>query len=187
VLLIGDSIALEYAEQVQDQLAGLAWVGIIPENGLDTATSRRRLEAWLGSEQWALIHFNWGLHDLRREIVDGEVTDTQVPIDEYVENLHALLDVLEATGATLIFATTTPVQAVAAPQRKPQDVRDYNSAAQAVMAERGVVVNDLHATAVAEKAVQDIDGVHFLGPGSHVLAKAVAASIRKAIPRAQQK
>src|SRR5689334_21790630 len=65
ILLIGDSISIGYTVTVRTMLAGKANVHRIPENGADTANGLKKLDAWLGDARWDVIHFNWGLHDLK--------------------------------------------------------------------------------------------------------------------------
>ncbi len=37
----------------------------IPTNGGPTTNGLKNLGAWLGKSKWDVIHFNWGLHDLK--------------------------------------------------------------------------------------------------------------------------
>src|SRR5436190_1240007 len=105
VLIIGDSISIGYTVTVRKELAGTANVHRIPENGADTANGLKKLDDWLGDSHWDLIHFNWGLHDLKVTPDGGR----QVPLEIYEKNLEALAARLNKTGARLIWATTTPV------------------------------------------------------------------------------
>ena len=66
VLLIGDSISMGYTLPVRKMLAGTANVHRVPENAGDTARGLEKLDAWLGDKPWDVIHFNFGLHDLKR-------------------------------------------------------------------------------------------------------------------------
>jgi len=65
VLLIGDSISIGYTVPVRDLLKGKANVHRIPVNGGPTLNGLKHLDAWLGTSRWDVIHFNWGLHDLK--------------------------------------------------------------------------------------------------------------------------
>src|SRR5438132_4350306 len=65
VLLIGDSISIEYTIPTRRLLEGKANVHRIPANGWSTTTGKERLTQWLGTREWDVIHFNWGLHDLK--------------------------------------------------------------------------------------------------------------------------
>jgi hypothetical protein len=62
-LIIGDSISIGYTEAVAEALAAKVEVLRIPVNGGSTWTDLEQLDAWLGDQRWAVIHFNWGLHD----------------------------------------------------------------------------------------------------------------------------
>ena len=65
VLLIGDSISIGYTVTVRELLGGTANVHRIPENGRDTEHGLKQLDTWLGDQPWELIHFNFGLHDIK--------------------------------------------------------------------------------------------------------------------------
>src|SRR3954471_24515888 len=65
VLLIGDSISIGYTEPVRMLLSGTANVHRIPTNGATTANGVENLDSWVGTKHWDVIHFNFGLHDLR--------------------------------------------------------------------------------------------------------------------------
>src|ERR1700704_5759020 len=94
VLLIGDSISIGYTATVRKELAGKANVHRIPENGADTANGLKKIDEWLGDGRWDVIHFNWGLHDLKVTPDGGR----QVPLGTYEKNLEALVARLKKTG-----------------------------------------------------------------------------------------
>src|SRR5215467_1823332 len=124
VLLIGDSISIGYTAQVRRILAGKANIHRIPENGADTVNGLKNIDSWLGDSHWDVIHFNWGLHDLKVTPEGGR----QVPIEAYEKNLAALVERLKRTGAQLIWATTTPVpEGKQSPVRESADVPRYNA------------------------------------------------------------
>ena len=177
VLLIGDSISIGYTLPARALLAGAANVHRIPVNGGPTSRGVEQIDAWLGKGKWDAIHFNWGLHDLKY-MDDGR---KQVELDIYERNLERLVERLQATGAKLIWASTTPVpEAPLSPPRKNAEVREYNAAAARIMAQRGVAVNDLYAFALPRlAAIQREANVHFLPEGSRLLAEQVAAAIEK--------
>lgn len=180
VLLIGDSISIGYTLETRRLLAGKANLHRIPENGGPTIRGLEKLSGWLGDGNWDVIHFNWGLHDLK--LMDGE---HQVPIQDYEKNLRELVGRLRATGARLIWATTTPVPAgELSPPRGPGDVIAYNKVAGKIMDEGGIGVDDLYAFALSRLAeIQRPANVHFTEAGSAALAAEVAASILKALGR----
>ena len=187
VLIIGDSISIGYTPVVQKLLAGKVNVIRIPGNGQHTATGLAKLQDWLGSEKWDVIHFNWGLWDLcyhgatdmgARDKASGRQF---VPLEEYEKNLRELVKRLKATGAKLIWATSTPVPD-GDKGRNPSDELGYNAVAEKIMKENGVAVDDLHAAVLSRlKELQLPGNVHFNAKGYEFLAEHVAASILKAL------
>lgn len=187
VLLIGDSISIGYTLPVRELLSGAANVHRIPTNGGPTTRGVESIDQWLGTEKWDVIHFNWGLHDLKYVDAQGnllQVVDQgrpQVSLADYERNLETLVTRLKQTGAKLIFATTTPVPEGAA-GRIPADAPRYNEAALRVMYKHGVAVDDLYAFALPRLSeIQLPKNVHFSAEGSRALAEAVTASIRQAL------
>lgn len=177
VLLIGDSISIGYTLPVRVLLKGKANVHRIPTNGGPTTNGVTNIDAWLGKGKWDLIHFNWGLHDLK--YIEGK---KQVSLEDYERNLTALVARLKKTGAKLVWCNTTPVPKGVTPPRKPDEVLDYNRVAAKVMAEAGVPTDDLFH--FAEKRLEKIQrpaNVHFTPEGSKVLAGQVAESIESAL------
>ena len=180
VLLIGDSISMGYTLPVREMLAGKANVHRIPVNGGPTINGVTNMEKWLAAGKWDVIHFNFGLHDLKQD----EQGARQVPVAQYEKNLRQLVEQMKKTGAKLIFATTTPVpEGKLSPMRTDEDVKAYNAAARRVMEEQGVAIDDLYAFALPQLArIQRPVNVHFSDDGSRVLAKQVVESITAALP-----
>ena len=83
-----------------------------------------------------IIHFNAGLHSLRLDRFEYQAT--------YAQNLGELADLLVATGATIIWRSTTPIAEGASGGRDHSLVPVYNHVAREVMAGRGVMVDALH-------------------------------------------
>jgi len=179
VLLIGDSISIGYTLEVRKLLAGKANVHRIPVNGGPTTRGVEQVDKWLGTGRWDVIHFNWGLHDLKI-MTNGQ---HQVELAQYEANLRQLVKKMKATGAKLIWASTTPVpEGKLNPPRHPVDVSRFNEAALRVMKEAGVTVNDLYAFALPKLSeIQLPSNVHFKPAGSAELAKPVANSISAAL------
>jgi acyl-CoA thioesterase-1 len=178
VLLIGDSISIGYTLPTRRLLSGVANVHRIATNGGPTTKGLAEIDAWLADMKWDVIHFNWGLHDLRRD-----AGDVQVPLARYEENLDALVTRLERTGAKLIWASTTPVPQGAAKRRSGDEVK-YNEAAARVMKKHNVPIDDLYALALPRLAqIQQPANVHFTESGSEALAGAVAGAIKAALDR----
>lgn len=179
VLLIGDSISIGYTPAVRELLKGKANVHRIGENGGPTSNGVAKIDAWLGTFEWDVVHFNFGLHDLK--LMDNG--RHQVEPAEYEKNLRALVARLKQTGAKLIFATTTPVpEGKVSPPRNPADVAAYNAVALTVMKDTGVAVDDLYEFALPRlKEIQRPVNVHYTSEGYAALAQRVAASIEAAL------
>ena len=210
VLLIGDSISMGYTLQVRDQLKGLANVHRPPQNCGDSATGLKQLDRWLGTGKWDVIHFNFGLHDLKYLDAQGKyVTPEQgkqvAPLEDYRQHLRDFTVRAQATGAKVIFATTTPVPP-GCQGRVAGDEVAYNRVALEVMNELGVAVDDLWGYVAQQQRalpplpasakplppapqalprpgeVQRPFDVHFTPEGSQQLANLVVASITKCLP-----
>jgi lysophospholipase L1-like esterase len=185
VLIIGDSISMGYTLGVRKLLDGQATVHRIPENGGPTTNGIAKVDRWLevnGQRQWDVIHFNFGLHDLK-VTKEGH----QVSPEQYEANLKTIVKKLKTTGARLIWATTTPVPAGVNPPRKTEDVLTYNTIAARIMEAEGVAVNDLYALSLPNlKTWQRAANVHFHPAGSQGLAEAVAKAIRQALNTRQK-
>jgi acyl-CoA thioesterase-1 len=186
VLLIGDSISIGYTPVVREMLHGEANVHRALENCGPTTRGVEKLDIWLGNEKWDVIHFNFGLHDLKY-IVDEKlpkkdrVKFQQVPPDDYRKNMEQIVERLQATGAKLIYATTTPVPAGAA-NRKAKDGPRYNEIALEIMKAHDIPVNDLFTFATErQNEIQPRRNVHFTPKGSEVLATEVVRHIREAL------
>ncbi len=191
VLLIGDSISIGYTVQVRRSLAGKADVFRIPENGRDTSHGLANLDDWVGTSEWDVIHFNWGLWDIcyrnpdstnqgNRDKVNGTLTTTP---EEYEAAMEQIVDRLKETGAALIWCATTPVPANELGRIEGDEII-YNGIAGAVMATRGVSTNDLHSYALlALPGIQKADGdVHFTDEGYVYLGEQVAQEIAAVLP-----
>ena len=178
VLLIGDSISIGYTEPVRAELTNKANLHRIPENGAATIVGVKNLENWLSSSKWDVIHFNFGLHDLRMD--DGK---HQGPLPDYETNLRTIVQRLQKTGARLIWASTTPVpDAEVKPPRRNADVIAYNAAAAKIMTESGIPIDDLYALINPRLAELQLPAnVHYTLPGYNVLGHQVAESILRAL------
>jgi hypothetical protein len=186
VLILGDSISMGYTNMVRDGLKGKANVVRPKDNCGDTVIGLKKLDGWLGDKDWDVIHFNWGLWDLcyrnpalekagNRDKVNGKIS---VPIPDYEKNLDQLVTQLKATGATLIWASTTLVPEGES-GRVVGDDKKYNEAAARVMQKHGVAINDLHALSVSfePKLFVKPGDVHYTPAGSEKLAQQVVAKI----------
>ena len=74
-------------------LKGIANLHRIPTSGGSTNKGISEIEYWQGEKRWDLIHFNWGLHDLKYVGNDGtnlvpkeKGGIVQVPLADYEKN-----------------------------------------------------------------------------------------------------
>ena len=192
VLLLGDSISMGYHSSVVDALNGEAVV-IRPEENCEGSTKgAAQIAKWLALEggNFDVVHFNFGLHDVKRVGADGQGSDDpddpmQADIATYSRQLKHIVDAIRASGATPIFATTTPVPAgKVRPHRNAADVDRFNQIARQIMAEHNIAINDLNRFSAPKlDALQQPVNVHFTPEGSRALGERVTAAIRDALPR----
>jgi lysophospholipase L1-like esterase len=186
VLIIGDSISIGYTPFVKELLDKKAFVWHPDENCEGTTKGVLKVKEWLGDTKWDIIHFNFGLHDLKHVDAKTGVPTTkpedprQADVEQYSKNLKIIIPILKASGAKLIFATTTPVPEKSSPLREPEQVIIYNKAALKIMKKEGIVVNDLYEFALPKiKEIQLPNNVHFTPDGYRALAGKVSDSILK--------
>jgi lysophospholipase L1-like esterase len=193
VLLLGDSISIGYWPFVAEMMQGEAVVTRplkpdgSPENCEGTTRGLQRIEHWLGETKWDLIHFNFGLHDIKHVDPDtGKNSQDlrhprQAEPRRYRKNLKQITKRLQETGAKLVFATTTPYPAeLNGPLREFGDDETYNQIARKIMAKNEIPVNDLHAFVKPQMAeLQRPQNVHFTKQGSKTLAEEVCRVIRQ--------
>lgn len=193
VLILGDSISIGYTPVVRELLKGKANVQRPEDNCGNTEKGLQTLDQWLGETKWDVIHFNWGLHDLcyrdfgnpalkarsYRDKVNGRIA---VPIDVYERNLETLVQRLKATGATLIWASTTVVPKGEVGRVVGDDVR-YNEAAARVMRRHNITINDLYALTrgFAPNLFRGPGNVHYTPEGSQLIGRQVATEIELAL------
>ncbi|MAW59769.1 MAG: hypothetical protein CMJ94_02915, partial [Planctomycetes bacterium] len=193
ILLLGDSISMGYHNTVAEML-GDAYHVVRPtrpngknfENCEGTTKGVQELERWLALEggNWDVIHFNFGLHDLKRVHPETRRNSTdpshprQAELDTYIEQLTRIVDRLQQENARLIFATTTPVPEGVRPYRENTDVVKYNFAAFELMWVRGIEMNDLYSKVLLSlDEYQRPKDVHFTPEGSAFLGRCVVQSV----------
>jgi len=134
-----------------------------------------RFKRHLSEIRYDVIHFNFGLNDIFR----GRNGTWHSPPEEYAEYLSKIVALLKTNGAKIIWANTTPIPANA-PHMPEGDELIYNAAAEKVMKNSNIPINDLHSV------VTNWDGygewkkgnnVHFSGAVYSKMAKQVAEQI----------
>lgn len=170
VLLIGDSVSRGYTQSVRKSLAGKVNVHRAPANCGPTASGLKNIEVWLGNGKWDIIHFNFGIHDRK------------TPLADYKQRLETLVERMEKTNAKLIWASTTPIPTDAAKNQTAASIVERNEAASQVMADYGIVTDDLFALITPRlDKLQNPNDVHFNAAGYEFLGARVAEAILKAM------
>ena len=191
VLLIGDSISIGYTVGVRELLLGKANVHRPLTNCGPTTKGVKELDKWLGDKPWDVIHFNFGLHDLKylgprgQNLADpkGEGSHQQVPLADYEKHLKTMVARLEKTGARLIWRSTTPVPP-GARGRVVGDSAKYNKVAAKIMKERKITIDDMYSFCMPRlKEIMRPANVHFTPAGSQALAKQAVTAITAAVKR----
>lgn len=202
VLIIGDSIAGGYFPHVKGMVSRRMDVALAAEKSereviMATPVAIKHLDEWLGDTRWDVIHFNFGLHDLKciNPATAGEENPNRLPVgkgrpwvsvEQYEENLRTLVQRMKRTGARLVWCTTTPVPTGAAGRVAGSEAA-YNEAALRVMRAEGVQVNDLHAFIGTGERRLERGGrpadVHYKNgdPGYKALAREVVRAIDEAL------
>ena len=183
ILIVGDSISLGYTPYVREDLQGIAQVYHNRGNAQHTGTGLDSIETWIGTKDWDIIQFNWGLWDLcyrhpdsktqgNRDKVHGTIT---YELEDYGKNLDSIVQWMKAkSDAKLIFVTTTYVPEDEA-GRYQEDAIRYNQLAKRIMEENGVVINDIYEASrrIHRHYGKDSGDVHYLPEGYQALAKEI--------------
>ena len=197
VLVIGDSISMNYHEAAKEALKGIANYHRNEGNAASSAQGVLNAELWLGNyqengQQWDVIQFNHGLHDLKQsyDAATNIFGGYAVTLADYKTNLEKEIAILKKTGAKLIWCSTTPVpnDNKGTYARRKGASAEFNKAAMEVMHQHPeILVTDLHqvvdASQVFDNWRKTID-VHFYQPEEQkLLGEAVAVTVRKALAK----
>ena len=133
VLLVGDSICGGYKDGVRDELKGKMNVSYwISSYCVTSPGYLRLLSFYLDETEYAVVHFNNGLHSLL------------TPSEDWEKGFRAALALirLKQPKARIVWTTSTPLKDAA----KTEKVRALNAIAKKVIAEMGdILVDDLFA------------------------------------------
>ena len=165
-LVIGDSVSMGMQSRLATLMAGHGWaVSHNPGNGDNTNFGAHCILGWLGNAVYDVISFQFGLHDIAYD-------EERLSVQQYTERLRDITDLLVRAqrlhGTKLLWVKTTPVPTVPTwgpgclnasclnPARFDSDVRLYNAAAEAVMADHppsssgGIETADLYSFVLAK-------------------------------------
>ena len=184
LLLIGDSIRMNYDKYVRQALEGQVQVLTPDENARFAAYTYYAIGDWEHRQRFGedvdVIHWNVGLHDVIHFHYDDVMTPPEIYgyyLGRIIRRLHDVYP-----NAKQIFALSTPVrdEKYVLPWivRKTGEIDAVNEVAWRVMAEHNVPVNDL-AAVVRRYEPDEIysDATHFNYNGSVILANAVLDAV----------
>ena len=182
VILLGDSVRMQYQPAVAEKLAGLAEISGPEENGRWSGYTLNSLRFWLPQMPSPdLVQWNCGLWDMGDDYQEGRHF---YPLPLYEETCHRICRVLQkVTGKPdlpIVIATTTPTL-----HQDHQDIRLYNDVLKKVAAEENAVLNDLYAVVAAEKETMICeDQIHLTPAGIGAVAEQTAEVIRSLLGNA---
>ena len=194
VILLGDSIRMNYQSATKSSLKNKAEVWSPKDNCAHTAYTLQNLERWLteAGREPTVIHINVGLHDM---FLNAKTGKTRHTLEVYDQNLRAIFAKLKArANARIIFALTSAVmedrQAASKGYkrvvRRNEDVDRFNARAARIARETGVGINDLNAFMAksgVEKVIRESDGIHLSPEGCEIMGREVARVIMEALKK----
>jgi hypothetical protein len=150
VVLLGDSIRMNYCKYVKSQLEGVAEVYYpddncrFAQNLLRFAHDYKKKGGW--PDDVDVVHWNAGLWDVM-ELYGDEPISTLEYYASVIPRIDKRLRMLYPK-AKIVFATSTSVLEEEYPSyaiRRNSTIREYNKAAIAALADTDTVINDLYA------------------------------------------
>ena len=179
IILLGDSVRMQYQPVVAKKLADIAEVSGPDENGRWSGYTLNSLRFWLPQlPDPDLVQWNCGLWDMGDDYHEGRHF---YPPDLYVETCRRICRVLrKMTGKPklpIVIATTTPTW-----QEDHQDIGLYNDILRKVAAEEKALINDLYAVvAPARERMICEDRIHLTPAGIEAVAEQTAEILRAAL------
>lgn len=185
VLLLGDSISLNYRQFVKADLDGVMNVHYPLDNGRFVAYTFRALYEWTRDYDYPpdmdFVYWNNGLWDVVRIFGD----EPQTPLSDYEIMIQRTYNRLRYLfpKARIIFATSTPVIEELYDKnfyRRNEDILKYNEAASRIIWQNGGLVHDLYGGGLKtypREAYQD--ATHFIPQVSQLIAKEIAHLLKR--------
>jgi lysophospholipase L1-like esterase len=175
VLLLGDSIRMQYQPVVGEKLSDIAQVSGPEENGRWSGYTLNSLRFWLPQLPVPdLVQWNCGLWDMGDDYQEGRHF---YPPDLYEETCHRICRVLRKLirpDLRIVIATTTPTL-----HGDHEDIRQYNGILKKVAAEESAAVNDLYSiVSPAKPEMIGEDHIHLTPVGVEACASRTAEVIR---------
>ena len=175
VLLVGDSITYGYQEKVRELLRDVCYVDYVATSyAVDTKMYNQLIQSFISDSEYALIHFNHGLHGIH------------LSKKSYKSRVKKLLSKVKDDVKLVLVATTI----VYKEGNKRLDgawmkrVRERNAAVQEIAEGKGCMVDDLYTVSSSiPKEYRYVDGTHYLKEGYDILAATVAECIRNTLKK----
>jgi len=170
ILLVGDSICRGYESLVRKELQGKAYTSYYATSKCVTDRSYlKELGYVLDEYEYAVIHFNNGLHSLGTDRTAWE---------ERLRDAVALIRE-KAPKASVVWATSTPLKDPGLTAK----AKELNAIAVRVMADNDIPTNDLFALMdPQDRNKLWTDTFHYNGTGKTMQAKQVADVILRRLP-----
>ena len=176
IILLGDSVRMQYQSVVAKKLADIAEVSGPDENGRWSGYTLNSLRFWLPQlPSPDLVQWNCGLWDMGDDYQEGRHF---YPLDLYEETCHRICRVLRKVirpDLPLVIATTTPTL-----HGDHQDIGLYNDVLRKVAAEENAAINDLYSVvAPAKETMICEDHIHLTAAGLEAAAEHTATVLRR--------
>jgi len=175
ILLVGDSITRNYFPEVQHQLTNVANVYLFATSASigDPLLSRQLAEfASMEKVAFQVVHFNNGMHGWTYS-----ETEYRDAFPSLLRELHAI-----APGASLIWATITPVNVGTVPGPTNDRIDARNAIALGFIAKARIPVDDQHGL-MSHHTDQYEDNVHFNSEGAAIQGKQAAQTLRTSLSK----
>ena len=179
IILLGDSVRMQYQPAVAGKLADIAQVSGPEENGRWSGYMLNSLRFWLPQlPSPDLVQWNAGLWDMGDDYREGRHFYSP---DLYEETCRRICRVLRSfTGKPdlpLVIASTTPTL-----QPDHQDIRLYNDILRKVAAEENAVFNDLYQIVFPRlQTLLGEDRIHLTPAGVEAVAEQSARILRSVL------
>ena len=179
IILLGDSVRMQYQPVVAEKLSDIAEVSGPEENGRWSGYTLNSLRFWLPNMPSPdLVQWNCGLWDMGDDYQEGRHF---YPLDLYEETCHRICRILrKVTGKPdlpIVIATTTPTM-----HGDHGDILQYNDILRKVAREENALVNDLYVVVAPnkEKMICE-DHIHLNPFGVEAVAEQTASVLRSAL------
>ncbi len=200
VLIVGDSISMNYHNATKKELENIANYHRVEGNAGPSDRGVLCMDLWLGDYKtkglhWDLIQFNHGLHDLKQYYDNDSQSYGKYVIDikSFKANLEKEIKLMQKTGAKLMWCTISPVPAssigvwggVTMGRKNGADLIFNRAALEVLKNYPEILINDIN-TGIRKadffKEWSKGKDVHYWhGPHQDIVGKIVAKGIKKAL------